>query len=140
MIHGPVNLRKLGHYIEVGSSIHWLLCGGWAVRARVSAQLLPQLSHAHIFLLFQESVTNAQAESTDFGLNISKIHKDNPEEKAHPRRVSRARVLGEKGGLFLEKENKAHDFVKHESEDRSIKDWLGEELTGTSHEEQNRRF
>ncbi|XP_021069998.2 katanin p60 ATPase-containing subunit A-like 2 [Mus pahari] len=34
----------------------------------------------------KESVTNAQAESTDFGLNISKIHKDHPEEKAHPRR------------------------------------------------------
>ncbi|XP_063133738.1 katanin p60 ATPase-containing subunit A-like 2 isoform X5 [Rattus norvegicus] len=34
----------------------------------------------------QESVTNAQAESSDFGLNISKIHKDSPEEKAHPRR------------------------------------------------------
>ncbi|XP_032741589.1 katanin p60 ATPase-containing subunit A-like 2 [Rattus rattus] len=34
----------------------------------------------------QDSVTNAQAESSDFGLNISKIHKDSPEEKAHPRR------------------------------------------------------
>ncbi|XP_021006314.1 katanin p60 ATPase-containing subunit A-like 2 isoform X1 [Mus caroli] len=34
----------------------------------------------------KESVTDTQAESTDFGLNISKIHKDHPEEKAHPRR------------------------------------------------------
>nr|CQR66245.1 Katanin-like protein 2, isoform L1 [Mus musculus] len=34
----------------------------------------------------KESVTDTQAESTDFGLNISKIHKDQPEEKAQPRR------------------------------------------------------
>nr|CQR66247.1 Katanin-like protein 2, isoform L3 [Mus musculus] len=34
----------------------------------------------------KESVTDTQAESTDLGLNISKIHKDQPEEKAQPRR------------------------------------------------------
>ncbi|XP_052598540.1 katanin p60 ATPase-containing subunit A-like 2 isoform X1 [Peromyscus californicus insignis] len=34
----------------------------------------------------QDSVNNAQVESADFGLNISKIHKDGTEEKAHPRR------------------------------------------------------
>ncbi|OBS76058.1 hypothetical protein A6R68_17488, partial [Neotoma lepida] len=39
-----------------------------------------------VFLFLQESVTNAQVESADFGLNISKIHKDSSEEKAHPQR------------------------------------------------------
>ncbi|CAO2594477.1 Katanin p60 ATPase-containing subunit A-like 2 [Lemmus lemmus] len=34
----------------------------------------------------QESVSNTQVESADFGLNISKIHKNGTEEKAHPRR------------------------------------------------------
>nr|XP_021515990.1 katanin p60 ATPase-containing subunit A-like 2 [Meriones unguiculatus] len=34
----------------------------------------------------QESVSDTQPENSEFGLNISKIHKDVPEEKAHPRR------------------------------------------------------
>lgn len=33
-----------------------------------------------------ESVNNTQIENADFGLNISKIHKDSTEEKTHPRR------------------------------------------------------
>ncbi|CAH7088579.1 Katnal2 [Phodopus roborovskii] len=36
----------------------------------------------------QEGVSNTQIDSANFGLNISKIHKDSTEEKAHPRRVS----------------------------------------------------
>ncbi|XP_029415958.1 katanin p60 ATPase-containing subunit A-like 2 isoform X2 [Nannospalax galili] len=34
----------------------------------------------------QEGVNNAHVEGADFGLNITKIHKDSGEEKAHPRR------------------------------------------------------
>nr|XP_045000212.1 katanin p60 ATPase-containing subunit A-like 2 isoform X7 [Jaculus jaculus] len=34
----------------------------------------------------QDSVNSARVESTDFGLNISKINKDSGEEKAHPQR------------------------------------------------------
>uniref|UniRef100_D3Z087 Katanin p60 subunit A-like 2 n=1 Tax=Mus musculus TaxID=10090 RepID=D3Z087_MOUSE len=56
-----------------------------------------------------ESVTDTQAESTDFGLNISKIHKDQPEEKAQPRRVSGAQgPRMERGTCLKKKENKAY--------------------------------
>uniref|UniRef100_A0A8C8W6W9 Katanin catalytic subunit A1 like 2 n=1 Tax=Peromyscus maniculatus bairdii TaxID=230844 RepID=A0A8C8W6W9_PERMB len=59
-----------------------------------------------------ESVNNTQVESADFGLNISKIHKDGTEEKAHPRRVSGTLGSRMERGVCLKREKKAHDVCR----------------------------
>uniref|UniRef100_A0A8C5Z3Z3 Katanin catalytic subunit A1 like 2 n=1 Tax=Marmota marmota marmota TaxID=9994 RepID=A0A8C5Z3Z3_MARMA len=54
----------------------------------------------------KQGINNTHMETPDFGLNISRIHKDSGEESAHPRRVSGTQdteggVLNEHNAIFV---------------------------------------